>query len=486
MKIVYKIKLLLIAIVIVSCDSNEFLDIKPSNSNTPLSFYTSEKQITEGVNAIYSTNRSLNNGQWRFGEFRSDNTSYQRNNSDRGGASTEEIDEFTMNSDNGNIGSYWGGWYGGVLDCNLVLNNIDKVTFTSDALKNARMGEALFFRSYFYLNLARSFGDIPYHKLVPTSVNDAFREEFTSRIPVNQVYEDLLIDNQKAIDFLPASWPATDKGRATKGAALMLQAKILMTIGRYSEAIPHLRAMESLGYQILTNYKQVFDPANKNHKESVFEIQFDYASGQASNFLTNFVPYTSGKDILIFVSASTRAGLNQPTKNIIDLYPVGDARAAVNIAYNRGQAYVNKYNYAPIAAGQQNVNFPMFRYADARLMLAECLAEGSDYQLGINIINNEIRPRTGLVAPVTAANKTEALQKIAVERRLELAFENHRWFDLVRRGEAVQVMLAHGIQERALKPHLTSGLEYTNIRTLLAIPFNQADQYGYPQNSGWE
>ncbi len=485
MKFIYKIKLIIIALLIVSCDSNEFLDIKPANSNTPLSFYTSEKQITEGVNAIYSTNRGVNNSQWKFGEFRSDNTSYQRNNSDRGGASTEEIDEFTMNSDNGNISSYWSGWYGGVLDCNLVLNNIDNVEFDDEETMNARKGEALFFRSYFYLNLARSFGDIPFHRLIASSVDDAFREEFTSRIPVSEVYDEILEDNQKAIDFLPTSWPNSEKGRATKGAALMLQAKILMTIQRYADAIPILRQMEGLGYTILGNYKQIFDPSNKNHKESVFEIQFDYASGQASNFLGQFVPFTSGRDILIFNPASGRAGLNQPTQDIIDLYPSGDTRLPVNIAFNRGEAFVNKYNYAPLAPGQQDVNFPMFRYADARLMLAECLAQSASYQDGIAIINDEIRPRTGVADPVTAISKEDALEKIAIERRLELAFENHRWFDLVRTGKAVEVMKAHGEEQEAIKPHLTDGLEYENIRTLLAIPFNQADQYGYPQNPGW-
>ncbi|MEW4923869.1 RagB/SusD family nutrient uptake outer membrane protein [Algibacter sp. 2305UL17-15] len=485
MKILYKIKLIVIVLLVMGCDSNEFLTITPSNSNTPLSFYNSEKQITEGVNAIYSTNRGLNNGQWRFGEFRSDNTSYQRNEADRGGSPTEEIDEFTMNSDNGNIGGYWNGWYGGVLDCNLVLNNIDNVDFDDEDLKSARKGEALFFRSYFYLNLARSFGDIPFHKLVASSVEDAFGEEFTSRIPVNQVYDEILIDNEQAIDFLPASWPNSEKGRATKGAALMLQAKILMTIQRYAEAIPYLRQMEGLGYNILGNYEMIFNPSNKNHAESVFEIQFDFASGQASNFLGQFVPFTSGNRILIFTQASGRAGLNQPTQDIIDLYPNNDARAAVNIAFDMGEPYVNKYNYAPLAPGQQDVNFPMYRYADARLMLAECLAQTGSFQQGIDIINNEIRPRTGVTDPVTAASQTEALDKIAIERRLELAFENHRWFDLVRTGKAVDVMKAHGDDLLALKPHLTQGLEYENIRTLLAIPFNQVDQYGYPQNPGW-
>ena len=484
MKNIFKIVLLTSIISFLSCDVDEFLNLTPANGYTAIAFFENEKQITEGVNAIYNTNRSINNGQWRFGEFRSDNTSYQRNEADRGGQLTEEIDEFTMNSDNPNISSYWNGWYGGILDCNVVLNRIDDIEFEDQDLKNARKGEALFFRSYFYLNLARSYGDVPFHRLVADSPTDALREEFTQRIAVDEIYAEILSDNQQAIDLLPQSWPASDKGRATKGAALMLQAKILMTNGKYAEAIPFLRQMEGLGYQILGNYKQCFDPANKNHAESVFEIQFSFANGQASNFLGQFVPWNSGRSILIFTSANGRAGLNQPTRDIIDLYPANDAREDVNIAYFRGEPYVNKYNYAPLAPGQQDVNFPMFRYADARLMLAECLARTGSFAQGIAIINNEIRPRTG-AGPVAAATQEQALDVIAVERRLELAFENHRWFDLLRYGNAVQVMTAHGQAQINQKPHLRQGLEYNNIRTILAIPFNQVQQFGYTQNQGW-
>lgn len=471
----------------ISCDDpDDFLTTTPINSHTPLAFYQTEKQINDGVVAIYNENRNFNNGQWRFGEFRSDNTSYQRNEADRGGSGTEAIDEFTMNSDNGNIGGYWNGLYNAVLACNVVLENIDNVEFTEvPENKDFRRGEALFFRAWFYFNLVRSFGDIPLHTLVASSPTDALREEFTSRKPASEVYQFILQEAQQAIDLLPGSWPASEAGRATKGAALMLKAKIHMAIQEYQQAIPLLMDMETLGYQILPVYEQVFNPDNKNHAESVFEIQYSFANGQPSNFLGQFVPFTSGDRILIFTSASGRAGLNQPTQDLIDLFPEGDARDTVSIAFDNGVPFINKFNYAPLAPGAQDVNWPMFRYADARLMLAECLAETGSWQEGIEIINNDIRPRTGVTEPVVASDQADAIQKIADERRLELAFENHRWFDLVRTGKAVEVMTAHGQGQIAIKPHLTPGLEYANIRTLLAIPFSQVDQFGYTQNPGW-
>lgn len=386
--------LALTAILVASCEVEEFLTNEPVDSNTSISFYNTEKQINEGVISIYSQNRSINNGQWRFGEFRSDNTSFQFNPGDGGGHLTEAIDEFTMNSDNPNISDYWNDWYRGILKTNLVLNNIEDVEFRDEELKAYRKGEALFFRSWFYFNLVRSYGDIPYHTLIASDPDDAIREEFTTRQPAEEVYEKILAEAQMAIDLLPASWSG-EVGRATKGAALMLKAKIHMARQQYAEAIPLLRQMETLGYSLLDNYQQIFDPANKNHKESVFEIQFSFEDGQASNFLSKFVPYNSGDDILIFNRATGRAGLNQPTQDIIDLYPESDIRASVNIAFYEGEPYVNKYNYAPLAPNQQNVNFPMFRYADARLMLAECLAQTGNFEEGIAIINNEIRPKVG-------------------------------------------------------------------------------------------
>lgn len=483
-------KIYIIALVSIlslgSCNFEEFLETSPVNSNTPLSFFETEKQINEGVTAIYNKNRSINNGQWRFGEFRSDNTYYQRNPSDRGGSGTEEIDEFTMNSNNGNISDYWNDWYNGVLSCNIVLQNIEDVPFNSQPeLKDIRKGEALFFRSWFYFNLVRSFGDVPLVTNVAVSPESALEGEYTDRVPTKDVYTKILEDVQMAIDFLPDSWNGADVGRVTKGAALMLKAKVYMTNQEFEKAIPLLREMEGLGYEILSNYEQVFNPDNKNHKESVFEVQFSFANGQSSNFLGQFVPFTSGNRILIFNPASSRAGLNQPTQDLIDLYPEGDLRSDVSIAYDLGVPYVNKYNYAPLAPGAQDVNWPMFRYADARLMLAECLAETGSFVDAISIINNEIRPRTGVVVPVTALSRDEALEKIAIERRLELAFENHRWFDLVRTGRAEEIMTAQGQELYQERDFLTPGLEYTNIRTLLAIPFQQVDQFGYEQNPGW-
>ena len=210
------------------------------------------------------------------------------------------------------------------------------------------------------------------------------------------------------------------------------------------------------------------------------------------------MPFNSGGDLLAFnARAGSRAGQNQPTTDLIEAYEDGDMREDVTVAYyilNETDSipFLNKYNYPFEAVNAQDVNWPMFRYADALLMLAECLNEINGFDQNAIGIVNIIRLRAGLpplsdagtdpnLVITTAEDLEAAIQK---ERRLELAFENHRWFDLVRRGEAVDVMTLHGLQQIAEKSTVQNGA-YSNIRTLLGVPSNQVLQFGYTQNDQW-
>jgi hypothetical protein len=305
------------------------------------------------------------------------------------------------------------------------------------------------------------------------------------------VYDTLFANIDFAIDNLPILWDDDNTGRATRGAALMLKAKMHMTRQQFAEAIPLLEEIRGLNYSLLDEYEQVFNPNNKNHSESIFEIQYSFALGQASNYVSSFVPWNSGSDLLSFgdvvVNASSRAGQNQPTQDLIDSYEANDKRRDVCISYyvinTDSIPWMSKFNYGFLDIGATDVNWQMFRYADALLMLAECLNEvnGLD-QTAIGLVNR-IRLRAGL-SPVRVSDSQSLREAIAKERRLELAFENHRWFDLVRTGRAVEVMTAHGIQQKNEKNTVLPDA-YTNIRLNLAIPTNQVQQFGYNQNEGW-
>lgn len=476
----------LVAFTFSSCD--DFLDVRPETFLTPGNFYQNEQQIDQAVAAVYNVNRGLiNDVHWRIGENRSDNTSFQYNPSDRGGIPNEEVDEFLMNSSNGVLSGYWNRCYTGISRANFILGNIDEVNYANETVKEYRKGEVLFLRSWFYFNLARIFGDVPYVTTPGTSPEVIFTDEFLTRVPVAQVYDRILADVQQAIDFLPNA-DETESGRATIGAALMLKAKMHMALQEFEQAIPLLEQIQGLGYELLPDYPSIFSPNNKNNSESIFEIQYSFALGQGSNFVTRFVPFNSGNDILgASGPAGSRAGQNQPTQDLIDLYSSSDIRFQHNISfYNAGSTtvpWMSKYNFGFEDNGIQDINLPMFRYADALLMLAECRNEVFGLDQTAIILLNQIRLRAG-IRPINITDPQQLREAIETERRLELAFENHRWFDLVRTGRAVEVMTAHGEAQKAEKSTVTPEA-YTNIRTLLGIPLREVEEFGFNQNPGW-
>jgi starch-binding outer membrane protein, SusD/RagB family len=492
---------------VTSC--NDFLDVTPETRYTPSNFFKTEQQIDGAVVGIYQQNRALHNSlQWTFGEFMSDNSSFQYNPTDRGGVQTEEIDQFLMLSDNGTLSSYWNTVYTGISRCNYVLEKIDGIPFLNQANREKRRGETLFLRAWFYFNLVRLFGDVPYVTSTFSTTGEALSDTYTKRKPGAEVYQSILTDAQAAIDKLPVKWEG-EAGRATKGAALMLKAKIHMAQGKdqHSLAIPLLEQLSTLGYTLLNNYKDIFDPAFKNNSESIFEIQYSFELLQSSNFLSSFVPWNSGSEILgTSGPAGTRAGLNQPTKDLIKLYRVGDKRKSATVSNfivlnnvntnsdNDTIPYLSKYAFAFLDRGQQDVNWPMFRYADAMLMLAECYNTVNPLDQNAIGLVNLVRLRAG-VAPLSDVSSDPTLVvstaqelELAIERerRLELAFENHRWFDLVRTGKAVEVMTVHGIDQRNEKgTTVVSAKAYTSIRVLLGIPFSQVQNFGTEQTPGW-
>lgn len=480
-----RILFLMILATFVSCE--DFLDETPETFNTPQGFFKTEDQINEAVAGIYNTNRGLMNGaHWRFGENRSDNTSFQFNPADRGGINNEEVDLFLMLSANPNLASYWNTSYSGISRANFALENIDRVEFVNEENRDIRRGEILFLRSWFYFNLAQLFGDVPFVTSAGDTPDEILSDEFLVRVPVNQVYANILADVQEAIDVLPDQ-NNTESGRATLGAALMLKAKMHMVLQEFSEAEALLEQMQNLGYSLQADYASVFAPDNKNNSEMVFEIQYSFALGQASNFVSRFVPFNSGNDILGESGpAGSRAGQNQPTQSLIDLYDADDARFTHNISfYDDGttvEPWMSKFNYGFEDQGLQDVNFPMFRYADALLMLAECYNEtGGGDPVPLLL---QVRSRSMPDPSLSTEELADLEQTIADERRRELAFENHRWFDLLRTGKAVEVMTAHGIEQKAQKPTVPEEA-YTNIRTLLGIPLGQVEEFGFTQTEGW-
>ncbi len=479
---------ILMLLVFTSCD--DFLDETPEAYRTPQGFFETVQEIDQAVAGIYVSNRSLYTEQLqlRFGESRSDNTNIE-STGDSGGIDDDELNEFTMQANNSRIGNYWSTNYQGISRANFVLANINRPDYPTVEAKNFREGEALFFRTWFHFNLVRVFGDIPYVTKAGETPEEIRSEEFLIRDPADEVYASLLVDADKVISLLPtpSAIKADDKGRATKGAALMLKAKIHMAQQQYQQAIPLLEQITTLGYGLLPNYVDVFK--TKNHIENIFEIQNSFSLGQTIDLFTNFVPSVSGEEILgVGSTPNNRGNQFRPTQDLIDLYVDGDARKDHNISVytdNVGNTYnwASKFAFPFVEPGEQDINVPMFRYADALLMLAECYAEAGGGDPATIIVT--IRTRAGITNPaLSAAELADITKTIADERRRELAFEGHRFFDLLRRNELVSVMTAHGAQQVADGLTVTANA-YQNIRVLVGIPQGQVDQFGFQQTDGW-
>ena len=480
---------LLVFMASVSGCKKDFLNQAPESSLTDVNFWKTESDLKQGVNGAYSSLRGLGTFSfWLFGEMRSDNTTFQYNAPQRGQENREQVDQFLANSANTLIQDFWRDTYTSIFRCNDVLEHVAAIPM-SDAARTQATGEVKFLRAFHYFNLVRQFGGVPLRLEVTKSPTDAPSK---GRATVDAVYAQIISDLNDAANSLPdaSSYAASDKGRVSKGAANALLGEVYMTQKKFAEALTALRKVT--GYSLMPTYASIFLTTNKNNAESVFEIQYYSTAGTnlSSNFMYQFAPFNSGTAVTQDpgTNLSFGSGWNTPTTDLINSYEAGDLRKDVSLAEGFASSagfvpvpYVKKYNQGFVQPGQTNVNFPVIRYADVMLMIAECLNEQGFVANGEAFtLLNEIRRRAGLL-PKTSGNAVPALNvtsqetfrdAIYQERKVELAFENHRWFDLVRTGKAVETMNAHGKREIAKIPsQYPSGAYMLNPnKILLPIP----------------
>lgn len=481
-----RITLLLLVLVLVSCQ-DKFLELTPDTNGSAGNFYQTKDQFIQAINSAYSPLQGIqNNTMWLLGEVRSDNTSYQLNTGDRSGTPREEIDEFRDIDQNANFQTFFNNSYLGISRCNLLLTKIQTATF-DQASRNQIEGEARFLRAYYYFNLSRVFGDVPLILKEVTSPEEAFTT--ATRVAEAQIVTAVIDDFKIAITKLPAKYAATDLGRATAGAAKALLGEVYMSQRNYTAAADILKGIETEGgYSLNANYADNFK--RKNSGESIFEVQYAEGVGSKwSTFIYFFAPFNSGTLTTGYaLGAGSAAGWNIPTQNMIDAYEPTDKRLAASINQNfidptskKVVPFIQKYSNPPyLERFNTGDNFIISRLADVLLMQAEAANEAGFPNADAFTLLNRVRIRAGLAAKTSTAtdaklrvaSQAEFRAAIAQERRVELAFENHRWFDLVRTGQAVAVMTAHGIAEKALKSYVLP-TSYATVNLKFPYPFRE-------------
>uniref|UniRef100_A0AAU6WSZ0 RagB/SusD family nutrient uptake outer membrane protein n=1 Tax=Chryseobacterium endophyticum TaxID=1854762 RepID=A0AAU6WSZ0_9FLAO len=452
-----------------SC-SSDLLNTLPEADKVTSNFYKDASQIEQGVNGVYGSLQytgQYKQGLLTIGEIPSDNTFDEVPANDN--FTYGEFDFFTIQPTNSLIENAWKDNYVGIQQANIILNRIGSITDMSEGTRKTRIGEMKFLRALMYFNLVRIFGDVPLVTQETTDVNSYFGQ---SRTPANEVYNFVEGELKEAITLLPAT--AAQKGRATKGAAMGILGRVLMTRNKFSEALPYLSQIDGLGYSLLSDVTKIFDVTNKNNAEIIFDVQF--ASGlngnsEGSNAFQLFSP--SG-------TVSGAKGHNLPTKEVYNLYSSADKRRNAYIGLtNNGVPYTKKLVKTSSAVDDGGSNVVVIRLADVYLMMAECYAQTNDLT-NANLYLNKIKTRAG-ITNVNLTSQQALLAEIDKERRLELIGEGHRWFDLVRTGKAVQVMT----QYFAVTPgYSTATIDQHNL--LMPVPQNQINtDPAIKQNPGY-
>jgi len=447
-----------------SCQS-DFLDLTPQSQPNTDNFYQTANDFNNAVNGAYDVLQSSNQYGGDFNtllEARSDNVLDNDPSSNAG--LRYNIDRFIEPTTNTILRDTWGSLYTGINRTNLILDKIDAVTIDAP-LKARYKGEAQFIRALSYFNLVRLWGAVP---LVLKAGNTTEARSYT-RNAVAEIYAAIEKDLTDASANLPATYTGADIGRATSGAAKALLGKVLVTQKKFTQAVPVLReVIASNTYRLLPNVADVFLVVNKNNAEIVFAVKFRKGVGGA---LPEGHGLFYGTNIGDNIEPSLRAA-----------YPTGDKRQplTVQIPVPSNVNVVPRKWYDEVSATNDVGNdFPVLRYADVLLLYAEALNEVGYQATGDAFTNlNAVRSRAGVPVYTATQLATQASFRDAVigERRLELALENDRWFDLLRTGTAITALQATKITVPA-------------NRLVYPIPQAEIDTYNspsmFPQNPGY-
>jgi hypothetical protein len=451
-----------------------YLDVAPQGQVTQDQIAADPAQAKNLVTGIYNV--------FYIGGFDPDIDSFQfvimtdiaSDDADKGSSpddygDAKQIDNLQTTASNGVVNNVWTGHYQGIARTNQALDKLQNASFDA-ATKNALIGEARFLRAYFYFNLVRLYGGVPIIDKLP-SVSEANNDKYQTRATAADVYKFIVSD----LDFAVANLPdkgATDVGRANKSAAQSLEAKVYLYLKDYQKAYDLSQAVITGGkYSLVKDYALIWrqnavnGDGGNNNSESIFEIQAGInkdCSAGINLYTVSQGPRAGGK----YGWADLGFGFNNPSASLLAEYEAGDVRENATVIFIKptgtvlfdgfripGQDSVQNSTYSYKAyhsrtaednCGGNTDRLPkhvrILRYADVLLINAEAAFKlGKDASTSLNAV----RVRAGL------ASVAPTLHNIWHERRMELAEEHDRFFDIVRQeaaepGRATAAFAAHG------------------------------------------
>ncbi|MGZ5134910.1 MAG: RagB/SusD family nutrient uptake outer membrane protein [Flavitalea sp.] len=443
------------AIVLIPSCKKSFLDVPPQGEQPNEQFWKTPEDATKAVHAMYGNLREWN--QVAFAAIAVENLGSddaEKGSSPSDATFLNSYDNFTVTSTEGQLLGFWTGQYQEINLANQVLENVPNIEMDA-TLKARYLNEAKFLRAYSYFRLVRAFGDVPLRLSLPKDAS----EYNLPRTPKAQVWAAIEKDLQDAIAGLPVNYPATDVGRATKGAAQALLAKVSMYQKKWAEVLSLTNQIIASGqYNLFPDYEKQFRIENENNVESIFEIQAKYVAGNcdASNSQYSQVQGVRGV-------ARGGWGFDIPTADLASAYEANDPRRDATIIFvgettPQGDAIpttldnprYNQKSYVPFThptnqdcneGSEQNIR--VLRFADVLLMNAEAANETGNQVLARTSLNKvRARARGGnavLLPDVTTNDQAQLRTAIWNERRYELAMEFDRYFDVIRQGRGTAV-----------------------------------------------
>jgi len=510
--------IILVFTVGILAGCTDFLTDQPESVLTQVDFYTTPTRINQGVIGCYAGLATIVKDEWMFTELRSDNAClYAVASSSGSSVDQTDLAFFRPSPSLPLIQKYWYNTFQNISNVNAVLPSVADNSYVTIETQRAQYeAELLFIRALHYYNLVNLFGDM-FKITTVIGPNDAKK---LTRRPASEIYAEIIIpDLIKASAGAPASYSSGDAGRVTKWAAKSLLAKVYMTLGgaeNIALAKPLLEdVLANSGSGLITSkgtfasaYSAIFDVANEMNKEIIFAVRYlGGSSGIGSSFWGWFAPSGSAN---LFLKIGTPLGFNSPTYEMRAKFTAeaNDTRkdASFRTWIKPGSTdtipYISKFTDATMTQALQAENdWIILRYADVQLLYAEVLAQGANPDNARAEVN-KIRARAGVSSYLNFASKEEALDSVYAERRLELAFENQRWFDLLRMAKSynnpekpIEVMKQHVFVTDWARAYskfnpipVPEERFFTTERLLLPIPQTEIDtnnEIEIKQNSGY-
>ncbi len=480
---------LVLALTLFSC--KDFLDLEPvsqgiavSNTDADSVLYHTASEVEAALAGAYG---DFKNEYYQLDYFV--NGDAQSDDAYAGGDNPAnfQIDDYQIDATNSNVSRDWAYLYSTIGKTNAVINNVRKVN--DPALSAARVeqivGEASFIRAFMYFQLLQLWGPVPLQLTEVKTISAANLDEiyaliFPARFTVDEVYAQIIADLETALPRVRSWSQVPHKGFVTSGAVKAMLAKVYATIEPHdwTKVLQYCDEVIAEGYSLTPTYDELWQLGNENSSESIFEI--NYSGGITDgNWGTKIFRGIDWKKFNLpsndLVKAFDDEGDMIRKNNAIIFLDVTGKWSDIHWPQNN-YPFINKWRNFEEGSDQ---NYIFYRLADILLLKAEALNELNQTGDAADLVD-QIRERVNL-PKTTAATQAEMRLAIEKERRLELAFEGHRWYDLKRTGRAIEVMNnAKGVGGEPL------GYNLTPNRLVWPIPQAELDKNtNLTQNEGY-